>query len=216
MPQTTDQDTDRRAIQEQPILDALDQKNLGLATTTAMELYGQEIFRWLLAVISDEDQANDVFSDFTIRLLENLASFRRQSSVRTWAYMLARSARANYFRKPANRKVRHKRLSQLPENLTQLLDQTREQTLLFRRTEVKDAFVQLRERHLSEEEQTILILRIDRRMTWKEVAQVMADEPLVGQDHTRAAANLRQQFKTIKAALRELAQKEGLAGHRPR
>jgi RNA polymerase sigma-70 factor (ECF subfamily) len=69
----------------------------------------------------------------------------------------------------------------------------------------------LRER-LDPEDQTLLILHVDRALTWPEIALVLHDEaaPLEGAEHGRAAARLRKRFERVKAEFRRLAREEGL------
>ncbi len=67
-----------------------------------------------------------------------------------------------------------------------------------------DRLAKLRE-SLKPEEQTLLILRVDKGLSWKEIAQVLADEeapPDVGA--------LRKRFERLKERLLRLAREEGL------
>ena len=56
----------------------------------------------------------------------------------------------------------------------------------------------------------LLTLRIDRELEWAEVAQVLSDEELTGEELAQASARLRQRFKTVKDHLRERAVAIGL------
>jgi RNA polymerase sigma-70 factor (ECF subfamily) len=65
------------------------------------------------------------------------------------------------------------------------------------RTDVKQGVAKLRER-LDPDDQTLLILRVDRDLSWREVADVMGlGEPA-----------LRKRFERIKTRLREMAREE--------
>ena len=79
------------------------------------------------------------------------------------------------------------------------------------RSETKQRLRALRE-GLPEAEQTLLILRVDRGLGWREIAQIMAGPDAGREDELleRAAARMRKQFQQVKAKLRALAQAEGL------
>src|SRR5690349_16952146 len=63
------------------------------AATAALRLYGAEIFGFLLALHrGDEEGASDVFSIFSEQLWRGLRGFAWHSSMRTWAYAVARNA----------------------------------------------------------------------------------------------------------------------------
>ena len=62
------------------------------------------------------------------------------------------------------------------------------------------------------DDQSLLILRLNRRMSWKEVALVL-DDDVDGTDEdelNRAAAKCRQRFQTVKRKMHELAEASGL------
>ena len=87
----------------------------------------------------------------------------------------------------------------------------RTRTVAFLQTEVKSRMRQLREQ-LPMEEQTLLILRVDRKLPWRELAMVMteAGENLSIEELEGETARLRKRFQLAKDRLKELAQKEGL------
>ncbi|HET8733590.1 MAG TPA: sigma factor, partial [Anaeromyxobacteraceae bacterium] len=71
---------------EPRILARLDQGDLPGAATEALRGYGPQVLGYLNAVLRNEDDAHDVFSQFAEDLWKGLAGFRRESSVRTWAF----------------------------------------------------------------------------------------------------------------------------------
>jgi RNA polymerase sigma-70 factor, ECF subfamily len=89
----------------------------------------------------------------------------------------------------------------------------RSRTLMHLRTEVKDEFQKLRE-ELDPDEQTLLVLRIDRGLGWTEIAEIMADpgELEDPKARERSSARLRQRFQKLKQRLRDLAEARGLLG----
>ena len=82
-------------------------------------------------------------------------------------------------------------------------------TLAALRTETKDRMVKLRER-LPPDDQALLILRVNRRLEWKEIAQVMGRAGEAAGDETIAkeARRLRKRYQLVKDRLRRMAEEE--------
>ena len=76
---------------------------------------------------------------------------------------------------------------------------------------MKDQFQRLRER-LAEDERDLLILRVDRELSWRDVAHAMLgpDDSPDEERVRRFEVTLRQRFTEVKRKLRELAEEEGL------
>lgn len=180
-------------------------------TTAALRGYGEELYSFLIARMSSEDRAADVFSQACEDLLRSLPGFEWRCSLRTWCYRLARSAAVRYERSPLEQRRRRVALSQISE----AAEQVRSRTMAHLRSEVKDGFRKLRDQ-LDTDEQMLLVLRVDRDLSWNEIAHIMADEGDVGDEALkRASARLRQRFQALKDRLRALAIAEGLLDHRP-
>jgi RNA polymerase sigma-70 factor (ECF subfamily) len=201
---------EERKVVESELRTLCDNQSYGDATTLAIRKYGPELLGYLVAVARSEDIAGEVFAVFSEDLWKGLPSFRWQASFRTWAYTLARNALYRFLRDPARKRERIA-LSQAPE-VNELVEKVRTTTLVYLRTEVKDSVAQLREK-LDADEQTLLILRVDRRMAWKEIARVMS-ESSDPDDATikRESAALRKRFERIKNSLREMAREAGITG----
>lgn len=182
-----------RSELEATIRRLFDVGDLRAAATLAIEGYGSEVCGYLAAVLQDDEQARDVFADTVAELWRELSRFRWEASLRTWIYTLARHRLAAYFTR--NRRQRLVSLSRVPE-VAELEAVARTTTVPWRRTEVKDAISRLRE-HLSVDDQTLLILRVDRGMSWRKIAHIM--------DETNESA-LRKRFERIKRRLRNLVQ----------
>jgi len=93
-----------------------------------------------------------------------------------------------------------------------LVDRVRSATQAFARTDAKDRVRALRER-LPDDDQTVLILRVDRSLSWRELVLVMNDAEtaqLSEAELQKSEQRLRQRFKRIKDRLRELAKEDGL------
>jgi RNA polymerase sigma-70 factor (ECF subfamily) len=175
------------------------------AMRLALQGYGEEVFSFLVVRMRNEDDANDVFSQACEDLLHTLRTFQWRCSLRTWFYRVARSAATRYQRSPMNRSDRRVALS----NVSELVDQVRSRTVAHLRSEVKDRMRALREQ-LDADEQQLLLLRVDRDLSWNEIAEIVEEDADDDAQIARAAARLRQQFQKLKDRLRELAIAEGL------
>jgi RNA polymerase sigma-70 factor (ECF subfamily) len=179
------------------------------ATTVALNGFGGEIFGFLVDRLGSESDAADAFSDFVEDLWRGLPGFQWRSTVRVWAYVLARNAANRLVRSPARRASRNLPLSQAP-GLAEAIEQARTRTNMHLRSEVKSAVARLRQA-LPPDDQLMLSLRIDKGLSWLEIAQVLVDGcDDDAQARARAAARLRQRFKAVKARLRRQAEAAGL------
>jgi RNA polymerase sigma-70 factor (ECF subfamily) len=176
------------------------------AVEHALRGYGPEFRRLMAAILRDEGRVQDAFSLFCECLLKGLPDFRWESSFRTWANRMARNCCYKVVNAPA---VRHKHvsLSALPERPVARHSSTNP----WLRTTMKDRFRSLRER-LDPQEQRLLVLRVEQRLPWPEVVQMMSEpgESMTCEMRTRKATAMRQQFQRIKTRLRSLAIAEGL------
>jgi RNA polymerase sigma-70 factor (ECF subfamily) len=165
------------------------------ATTRAIEGYGSELLGYLCALSPTNAEAEELFSDLCERLWRALPQFRWSSSFRTWAYAIARNlARDGHRRRKRANEVA---LDEAPE-IAQRAIAVRTTTMMCMRTETKKRFDELRAA-LDEDERTLLVLRVDRRMPWRDIARVMADD---GDDLDRLSASLRKRFERVKERLR--------------
>lgn len=155
-----------------------------------MRGYGPEVLGYLSAMCRSETDAADVFSSFCEDLWKGLPGFRWQSSFRTWAYTLVRHVFYRMARDPQRRRDRNVALSDSPE-VFELEEQVRTTTMIHLRTKTKNEFTALRDQ-LEPDDRTLLILRVDRKLAWNEIASVMADENEPTPDRIkRGAATLR-------------------------
>jgi len=175
----------------------------------AFQRYGQEILAFLVARLHDRTRGEDAFSMFAEDFWRGLHEFDWRSSLRCWAYKLACNAACRLARAPYQRVLRNLPISQLAD--TVIAEGPGERvTPAFRRTDVKQRMSALRMR-LSDDDQVLLMLRVDRRLPFRELALVLGacgdadDEELA-----RAASTLRKRFERLKRELRTLAIAEGL------
>ena len=198
---------DRRAELERGIQARHAAGEHDVATTMAIETYGPELYGFLQALARDEDLAAEAFSTFAEDLWKGLPKFRWESSLRTWCYALARNALHRVRRDPARRPQRNVPLSHVGSTMSGLAAAMRTATAQHLRTDVKDRFAELRAR-LDPEDHALLILRVDRKMSWRDIARAMQGEET--EDVEKRAAALRKRFERAKNLLRDLAAQSGL------
>lgn len=189
---------------EAEIRDRLAKGERDAAITVAIRGYGPELLGFLVATSRSDDVAAEIFSQLCEDLWTGILSFRGESSFRTWAYVLARHATYRHKRDPYRRRAvplsAHSALSRLEAEV-------RKSTATHQRSEVRQAVARLRQ-ELDPDDQALLVLRIDRRLPWDDVARVFAGPGAAADDLKRQAAALRKRFERLKASLRERARKE--------
>ena len=180
---------------EARVLAVLDAGDTDSAATLALKGYGPEIFGYLAVVLKDETRAADAFSIFSENLWAGLGTFERRSSLRTWAYKIAFGAAMRIVRDPHQRRA----MPLTGSKASELAEEVRTATAAHLRTENKDRVRELRDA-LTEDEQTLLVLRIDRELEWSDVADIIGVEE----------ATLRKRFERVKDTLRKLARERGI------
>jgi RNA polymerase sigma-70 factor (ECF subfamily) len=201
-----------RDAAEEQILACCRADDISSATTLALERYGAEIMGFLVARLRDHDLASEAFSRFAHDLWRGIAGFQGRSSVRVWAYVLARHAASRVIEHDRRHHDKHIPLSEA-EHISKVAAAVRTETLQIIRTATRDRLTQLRDR-LSADDRSLLILRVNEGMEWKDVALVMTydgGEPSA-EVLRREAARLRKRFQLVKERLREMARAEGLLG----
>lgn len=201
------EETDSR---EAAIRRCWEEGDLDGAVTGALRLYGPEIFGFLLALHRREEDAGDVFSIWSEQLWRTLGSFAWQCSLRTWVYVLARSASSRFRRSEARRAERQVPLSACTA-VSAIAAQVRTETLSCLRTERQSEIARLRE-SLSPEDQVLIMLRIDRGLSFHELARIFLsseqDPPAAALQ--RESARLRKRFQLVKQRLLALGRERGL------
>lgn len=181
------------------------------AASAALRGYGPEIFGFLLTLHRDEGDAGDVFSAFSENLWRGLSKFGWQCTLRAWAYTLARNASHRY-RRDAKRHVRGRVPLTGSSDVDALVQKVRTETIEYLKTEQKDRFAMLRE-SLPADDQMLLVLRVDRRLAWEELARVTLGEDVgdpTAEDLKKESARLRKRFQLVKEKLLEMGKEAGL------
>ena len=184
-----------------------DARDHDAAATLIIDQHGPSIYGFLVATMGDETAGAEVFSMWCEDVWKGLEGFRWGCSLKTWLYTVARHAGHRWRRAPF-RKRHHQALSQSPF-LSKLVVDARKSITQWRRTESRNQLQELRQ-ELEPDDQTLLILRVDREMSWKEVAQVMHGVDEEDATLKRHAATLRKRFERVKRELRQMALDRGL------
>jgi len=190
---------------EQQIQSLLEKGDLQRAASRAVEGYGPEVFGFLVSLVRDTRDASEVFSQTCEDLWVGIERFEGRCSMRTWLYTLARHAAARFRRSPHRRAGRRLALSQVSE----IADRVRTQTLPFLRTEAKSELARIREA-LDEEDRALLVLRVDRGLSWNDIALVFAGDDASKATLERTSARLRKRFQAVKSEIRKRAREAGL------
>jgi RNA polymerase sigma-70 factor (ECF subfamily) len=195
---------------ERAIRARLDERDFAGAAAAAIRGYGAEIYGFLVTFHRDEEDAAEVFSIFSERLVRDLPRFEGGCSLRTWAYVLARHSALNYRRDTRRREKRQRALPEGSE-LSAAVAQVRIETASYLRSERRARFTALREA-LPPEDQMLLMLRVDRGLAWAELARVLraSEEPPSDEELKREAARLRKRFQLLKERLLELGRRAGV------
>jgi RNA polymerase sigma-70 factor (ECF subfamily) len=175
------------------------------AFTLLVEEYGPEIIGYLTAVLKSEAEAREVWSETAARLWQGFAGFEWRSSFRTWAYAVASNAFRRWLRTIATRRERP-----LDSDLD-ISVRARTETRPHQKSEIKVRIARLREQ-LSEEDNALLILRVDRDFSWNDIALTTFDgDPRIDpRALEKRSAMLRKRFERIVERLRCLAEREGI------
>ncbi len=169
------------------------------AVSTALEAYSSELFGYIRSMTRTATEAEDVFGDMSERLWTHFGRFRGDSSVRTWLYSIARNlARSHERRKsgPRGREV------PLTESVVAVLDDPTYTTApVYLQVELEKRLHSLRNA-LPPQDRMLIALRIDRAMSWREIARAFDPDDSSPEQLARRCAALRKRFGRIKDKLR--------------
>ena len=190
---------------EEAIRAAFDAGDHRAAMDLAVRRYGAELLGYMISVLRSEEWAREVFARLLEDLWKGFERFEWRSSFRTWAYRAARNA-------VIRAKERDRRPARLDTETMAAIEAAPDKstTLPHLRTENKEWLARFRE-GLDPDEQTLLTLRLDRRMSWNDVALVLLGDD-AHEDLPRASATVRKRFDRLKQRLREAASQRASEG----
>ncbi len=169
------------------------------AAAEAIRGFGPEILGYLSRVLGSRDDASDAFSFFAEQLWRGMPGFAGRSSVRVWAYRVAWSAAVRLRADAWFRKRERFPTSMASRVAGEVLSRSAV------RRERESAHLARLRAALDPEEQSLLVLRVDRGLSWREVAEIMS-----GEGQTLDEPTLRKRFERVKTKLARLAEEEGL------
>jgi RNA polymerase sigma-70 factor (ECF subfamily) len=189
---------------EAELRDLVEANAIDRAIDRTLRAYGPELITWLSSMFENEADAYDAFSWMSEELWRSIKRFDGRCSIRTWCYMLARHAAFHVRSQPRRR--REVLLSHIPSVLgavSHVWNTTRRGE-----QHARSIYAEIR-RQLDDDDQTLLVLRVDRNLAWRDIAIVLLGEAADADAVTRRAATLRKQFERVKERLRELATRKG-------
>ena len=171
---------------------------IGQATTLALRELGPELLGFLSGALGNNDDADEVFSAWSERLWRSLSGFEGRCSLRTWIYVLARRELGRFRQGARRHEDGRVPISELQEVLAAVRTKTRSTLAANRRS----TLTKLRD-ELPIEDRMLLILRVDRKLSWDEIALAFAEDSdaFSDEDRKREAARLRKRFQLVKQRL---------------
>jgi RNA polymerase sigma-70 factor (ECF subfamily) len=183
---------------EEKVMDLIARGDVKEAVTAILRTHGPEVLGYLENVLGDPDDARDVFQRFAEDLWNWLPSCRG-GSLRAASYRIAWHAAAR-FKREAWRRRRQRMHTTMASRIAASITSPESRLA----TKPHDRLARLRA-SLEPEDRTLLILRLDREMSWNEVAEILSSE---GEPVDPAA--VRKRFERVKDKLAKLAKEQGL------
>ncbi len=171
------------------------------AATEAIRALGPQILGYLTRVLGSRDDAADAFSLFSEQLWRGIVGFEGRSSLRVWAYRVAWTAAMRVVSDGYRRRRERLWTSMASRLAAEVITEARaaEERTASELDRLRDG--------LDPDERSLLVLRVDQRLPWREVAEVMR---LEGARLDEAA--LRKRFERLKVKLGRAARDSGLLG----
>ena len=136
-----------------------------------------------------------------------LPRFRWASSFRTWAYTIARNLIRDRHRARAGLEGHVVALADASEAF-RIAEQVKSTTAVYLKTDAKTRLQEIRD-SLDDDDRTLLILRVDRGLAWRDIAKIMSDDDTDTDGVTKLSARLRKRFERVKERLRQELSKPG-------
>jgi len=138
------------------------------ALTRLYQLFSDRIFRFIYYRIQDRPRAEELTNEVFVRLLENVENFRPGGGDVTlaltgWIFTIARNLIIDDYRRQKKRAA-----EPLPDDDTDLADETLDLDVRLTRADLQIALAQL-----TEEQQTVLLLRFEEGFTSAQIATMM-------------------------------------------
>jgi RNA polymerase sigma-70 factor (ECF subfamily) len=192
----------RYAALEQRLKQAWMDGDLKGSAGTAVSEYGPELLGFLTARFRDRTAAAEAFAQGQEDFWTAWPSFRWDCPARNWMYKIFSNAANRWHRDRHNNPGLRAGLSGVGQAADQA-QASHQSPAPYLRTTIKSRFRLLRDQ-LPEEERTLLILKVDKGFSWREVAEIMLPEAeLSAEEWKREADRRAQQFSRLKQKLRQ-------------
>jgi RNA polymerase sigma-70 factor (ECF subfamily) len=168
---------------------------VGEAATRVIEEIGPYIGGYLVRLHGEDDGA-DVYSSWAEDVWSGIQGFRFEAPLRAWAYRVAWNASARFRRDAWRRRrqrLRTSAASRLPAPTTR-----------GGRPPPLDERLQTMSKDLDPADYTLLILRLDREMSFEDISTVLSQE-----GRLLPAATLRKRYERLKDRLAQRVRRRG-------
>jgi RNA polymerase sigma-70 factor (ECF subfamily) len=189
---------DDHVVQE--VRGALASGDVVAATLRVLDAYGAEVFGFLAGVLDDIDEAREAYALMGERARERLTTFGCPDDLRTCLYGLACHAL------DARRSQEDPSRGRTPSPDPLLAPPAAPSAGRRRRP---DALARLRSK-LPARDRELLVLRVDRRLSWDELATVFLGDDASAGDRVRETLRLRSRYRVIKRWLAREATARGI------
>lgn len=176
--------------------------DVGAAVTAVLRLYGAEVFGFISALVEVPAFARDVYVAVGEVVWCRLPAFEWGCDLRTWIYGVARRTLATFrdqHGSPAN--VLFTEAPRPPGSGP------------FRQKEFRGVVAVLR-RKLAAEERELLILRVDRGLSWRSLAITGLGDYASDAELAREEERLRESLKNLTEKLARIAREHGILAAR--
>jgi RNA polymerase sigma-70 factor (ECF subfamily) len=170
------------------------------AATLVIRTLGGLVLGYLRPMLRDPDDVADAHSEWSERVWRGLPSFEFRSTLRTWAIRLAVNVGLNFRDQAYRRRVRRFDSGEASALAASL--RTSSASLTRKRRELEEL-----RRALTPGQQVLLMLRVDERLSWEEIAEILSES---GDPVDAGTASKR--FERLKAHLQKEARKRRLIG----
>ena len=177
------------------------------AATFILTGYGPELVTYLLVLLSEHHAVTQGFSRLGSQIWRNLADCPSDVSVRTWTYQQVRQAAFD----ASNEHWKASEDAWSGPELTAIANKVLSGTLEYLASSSSTKGSILR-RSLERDDRELLLLRIDRKFEWSQLAYIMTGRMLLGTELSAEVSRLKRQFDMMTSTLRDNARRLGLSG----
>jgi RNA polymerase sigma-70 factor, ECF subfamily len=165
--------------------------DVAAATALTVSFFGPEVHGFLIAVLAGDRGAPELYARFVAELRRQLAGFGWRCPLRVFVYFVARSAlRHHRGAAPLGSPLSSAGLAPIPA-------QRRARRLA----------VALLRRSLTPDDRALLVLRVDRRLAWRDLAITSLGENVGVPDLAAEARRLRDRFKVLRQQMKQLTER---------